>query len=448
MMMKNGGSYYPSPYKTTPFNGMLNNFGVGSHGVPSFYNLQLQQGPQQQQQQQQQQQKTKKHLIHEQSHDTAPNILSFKLYDLDTTDNNEIIRLIFSFAGVSYKNKRLRQDEWIKIKEHMSFEHLPILRINHDFKIFQLHAIIRYLAREFHLYGTGQHDHAIVDIVYETIREFQEKISQQNNNSSINHEQTLHQLIIDISTIYLKQLENFYEIFNRHGPFYLGSHISLADLIVYDTINYLIKIDTKLLDNFSHLKEAYQRLEKHPRLLNYLNTKNNNNEIKKHHKSPHSHRHTTKSPVPNAPPHQHRHRSHEGHELGHRHYHHRHHHHHHHHRHNSKEPTPLLQTKQRSIISSKSPTISRKDIEQPPLVPKKKQPSVRSSQSPSVSTKDIEPAPPPAPQTKKRSIRSSKSPSSSRKDKEPTPLRATDVIPPPPPPPTIPQPPPPPINYH
>ncbi|CAF1047882.1 unnamed protein product [Rotaria sp. Silwood1] len=454
MMRKNAASFYPPPYKATPFNGMPNNFGVGPPSVPSFYNLQLQHGQQQQQQQQpKKQQRSKKHLINEQNHDnTIPNIPSFKLYDLDTNDNNEIIRLIFSFADVSYKNKLLTQDEWIRIKEHMLFEHLPILRINHDFKIFQLHAIIRYLAREFHLYGTGQHDHAIVDIIHETVREFREKIFQQNNNSSANNEQTLHQLIADHSTTYLKQLENFYEIFNRRGPFYLGSHVSLADLIVYDTINHLVKIDTKLLDNYSHLKDAYRRLEKHPRLSNYMNIKTNNNEIQKyhhhHHRSPQSRRHATKSPLPNIPPHQHRHRSHEGSESGHYHYHHHHHHHHPHHRRHSKEPTPLLQTKQRSMISSKSPTISRKEIEPPPPIPPTKQQLVRSSQSPRVSTKDIESSPP-IPQTKQRPIRTSKSPSSSRKDKEPTPLRATDVIPPPPPPP-IPQPPPPPsiINEH
>ncbi|CAF0973993.1 unnamed protein product [Rotaria sordida] len=442
MMMNNSGGFYPARYnKSTPFNGLSNTFTIGRSSVPPFYNAKLQQG------QQQQQQKPKKHLINEQNHDTISNIPSFKLYDLDTNDNSEIIRLIFSFADVSYKNRRLRQDEWVKIKEQMPFEYLPILRINHEFIIFQLHTIIRYLAREFHLYGTGQHDHAIVDIVHETIREFREKIFQQINNSSNNNvEQTLHHLITHYSTTYLQQLENFYGIFNRQGPFYLGSYISLADLIVYDMINYLIKIDKKLLDSYSHLKEAYRRLEKHPRLFNYINAKINNNEIKKHHhKSPsESRRHTTKSPIPDVPPHQHRHRSYEGHESGHYH-HHRHHHHHHrhpHHRNHSKEPTPHSHTKQRPMTLSQSPSISTKNIEPPPI-PQTKQQSVRPSHSPSVATKGIElPPPPPVPQTKQRSIRSSKSPSSSRKDKELTPLRATDVIPPPPPP--IPQPPPPP----
>jgi glutathione S-transferase len=262
--------------------------------------------------------------------------------------------LIFSYAGISFKDKRIKEDEWNKIKDQISFEELPILRVNNQFRIYHLHAIIHYLAREFHLYGTGKHDHAVVDIILETIRPLQEKILEQSKNS----EENSHALLIDSSTIYLKQLEKCYEIFHHHGPFYLGSQISLADLIVYDTINYLIKIDRKLLENYSHLKEARRRLEKNPRIINYINTKTYQ-QIKK---SPLTQRHRTKSPTPNLTSHHHRHRSHDEHRL------HHHHHHHHHHRRHSKEPTPFSQTK-RSIRSSKSPSVAKKEKESTDAIP-------------------------------------------------------------------------------
>jgi glutathione S-transferase len=348
MIIATTGGYYPSHYGSTPFNGISNNYSIPAPSIPPYYN-----NPTFQQQQQPQHR-----LINQQNNE---NISSFKLYDIDKNSHSEIIRLIFSYADVSYKDKRLKEDEWNKIKDQMSFEQLPILRINNQYKIYHMHAIIRHLAREFHLYGTGKHDHAIVDIIIETTRQLQEKIFEQLKNST-DHEQTLRQIITDDSTIYLKQLENFYEIFNRHGPFYLGSHISLADLIVYDTINYLIKIDKNLLENYSHLKEARRRLEKHPRILNYINTKTNN-QIKK---SPKIRRHKTKSPTPNITSdhhNHHRHRSHEGHKSSHHHHHHC----HHHHRRHSKEPTPFSQTKQRSVRSSKSPSITKKDKEPTPL---------------------------------------------------------------------------------
>ncbi|CAF2998527.1 unnamed protein product [Rotaria socialis] len=484
MMNNNGGGFYPSPYTSTPLNGIRSNFNVVTPpAVPSYYNLPFQQG-------QQAYQNSQQRLINQQNHENTPKLLLFKFYDLDKNNDNEIVRLIFSFVGVTYKNKRYQQDEWNKVKEQMQFENLPILRTNNQFKIFQINTIIRYLAREFHLNGMGQGDHVIIDMVHETVREFREKIFDQNKDDSTDFEQKLRQIIADHSPTYLKQLEKYYEIFNRPGPFYLGSHPSLADLLVYDTINYLIKVDKKILDNYSRLKDTRRRLEKHPRLINYLNAKNNNNENKSQDQTVTlPQRNRTKSPIQNGTSHQHRHQSHEQQEALNRRHHH-HHHHHHHHGHHSKEPTPvtpkkhqevrqsnspsiskkekestsLRQSKQRSIRSSNSPNNSIKDKELTTLSQAKKR-SVRSSKSPNNLTKDKDSKSPnnltkdkdstppsqtkqrssnspvsstkdkdstPPSQTKQKSVRSSKSPSTSNTEKEATPLRTTDVPPPPP----------------
>jgi len=354
-MITNGGGYYPSHYGSTPYIGVSNSYGIGHHSLPPYYNPTYQPQPQPQSQPQHP-------PINQQN---TENIPSFKLYDIDTNNHSEIIRLIFSYADVSYKDKRLKQEEWDKIKDQMTVDQLPILRINNQYKMYHLHAILRHLAREFNLYGTSRHDHAIVDTILETIRPLQEKIYQELKNST-DHKQTLRKLITDDSTIYLKQLENFYDVFNRNGSFYLGSNISLADLVVYDTINYLIKIEPKLLENYSHLKESRRHLDKNSRISNYLNIKNNNRIKTVHKKSPQPSRYRTKSPTSDLSPshhhhHHHRHRSNEEHKSSHRyhccHY-------HHHHRYHSKEPTPLSQRKRRP---SKSPSISKKEKEPTPL---------------------------------------------------------------------------------
>jgi glutathione S-transferase len=334
MMIGNGAGFFPPPYiglpnnynqgpppiqqgvPPPPFIGLPNNYNQGpppiQQGVPppSYYGSAFQAY---------QQPNNAQNCVNN------SNCSVFKLYDLETNNQNEIIRLLFSFAGISFKDKRLKQDEeeYDKIKDQ-----LPILRINNQFKIFHLHAIARYLAREFRLYGNDSHDQAIVDTIIETTRCFQEKIFEQIQNSTNLEERKiiLTQFIKDHAEKYLNQLEKCYKIFNRHGPFYLGSHISLADLIVYDTIKSLIDIDSKLLDNYSHLKEARRRLEKYPQLANYLN-KTKNNKIKKK-------RHATVSPTSNHQRHhQHRHRSHDEHQSTHR----------------SRRLTPILQTRQESI---------------------------------------------------------------------------------------------------
>ncbi|CAF0947601.1 unnamed protein product [Adineta steineri] len=445
-MMNNPANYYTPPYGTTAFSGMPN-YGAGSPPVPYYYNVQFPQqqatSPLQQQQKPEKQQKPKyPHAPPNQKNNE--NISLFKLYDIEKNRYSTIIRLIFSFVGVPYKEKHFKPDELSKIKEKMPYQQLPILRVHNQFKIFQLHAIIRYLAREFNLYGRSKHDQVVVDDIVEIARQFQEKIFEQINNST-NYEQSILQFIIDSSVIYLKQLEGFFAIFDHHGPFYLGLHISLADLMVYDVISYLIKVDGKLLDSYSHLKEARRQLEKHPGVADFIQVKTPDpNKSHHHHKSPHTHRRQTKSPTPNSNSQQQQHHHHR------HHHHHRrrsveggksnHHHHHHYHcpyhrRKNSKEPTPSSQTKQPSIRSSKSPSILINEKESTPL-PSAKQQIIRQSKSPNPSRKDKESPHPsrkdkestPLAHIKQRLIRSSASPGANKPEKKSTTISANTTL--------------------
>ena len=328
MMLTNGSSYYPPSYGSGAFNKLPHpNYAVRSaaHQPSSPYYKNSYQ-------------RTSPNV--KPSAANVPSIPTYRLYALETNQYHEIIRLIFTYAGISYKDKRLQDDEWMKMKDEQSVDQLPILRINSDIKIYHLHAILRYLAREFHLYGTDKYEQALVDIILETVRPLEDKIVQ-----DIADEDKLRKILIDDAPNYLKQLENCYAVFHRHGPFFLGSRVSLADLIVYHLLTYLIKIDSKLLDNYSHLKQARRRLQKHPNMFNYLNK---------------IERQRTKSPTPDKIVIQQRHRSHDEQHSNHYHHHRRHHHHHHiHHRHHSKEPTPPTQRKQTTRLS-KSPSISIK----------------------------------------------------------------------------------------
>jgi len=290
-MINNGLGFFPSPYGSTPFiNCDQWPPSVQQNIAPSYYN------PSYQQQQQTHQQIT--------NGENDTNSSFFKLYDFEGNNQSEIIRFLFSVAGISFKDKRVKQEEWERVKDRIPIQKLPILRVNNQMKIYYLNAIVRYLAREFHLYGTGNNDHTIVDIIFELNYEFQKKLFEQINNSMDNEQKKLilTQFLTDHGLNYLNQLEKLFKIFNRQGPFYLGTQISLADLIVYQTINYFIDIDSKLLDNYSHLQQARHHLEKHPQLANYFNKKNFKIKEKRHKSVPPVSRHTH---------HEHRHRSHD-----------------------------------------------------------------------------------------------------------------------------------------
>ncbi|CAF4511328.1 unnamed protein product, partial [Rotaria magnacalcarata] len=77
-------------------------------------------------------------------------------------------------------------------------------------------------------------------------RRFQEKLFEQMNNSTTLEQQkaNLTQFLADHATDYLNQLENIDQILHYpQGPFYLGCQISIADLVVYQTITYLLDLD-------------------------------------------------------------------------------------------------------------------------------------------------------------------------------------------------------------
>ncbi|CAF1402645.1 unnamed protein product [Rotaria sp. Silwood1] len=318
MIGNSEGSSYTQTYGPTTFTGLPNNWNQGSQSIQQSQQSSYYDSSYQHEQQHYQQ------SIIEQNNYKFP---IFKLYDFGRNNRNDIVHFIFSFVGIPFTEKRIKQNEWNRVKNLIPIQQLPILRVNKQFKLYNLNVIVRYLAREFNLYGTGNYEHAIVDIILELTRQFQEIFFEQINKSTNVEQQKifLTQFITDHATNYLNQLENSYEIFHYNGPFYLGSQISIADLIVYQTISYLIDIQPKLLDNYPNLQKARYCLEKYPQLTNYLN--------KKHFKIKQK-RHATVPPTLRQVNHHQRHRSYDENKSS-----------HYHHRQKSNEPTTPLQIK-------------------------------------------------------------------------------------------------------
>lgn len=443
-MMNSGVNFYPSAYGPPSYPGLPNTYGVTSPSIPNYYNTRYAQPqpkseqsaaalqpqpippakPNHRQQPQSstyhyQQQQQQQHQSRLNSQQQGEGHTSYKLYDLHGSSQGDLIRLIFAYVGVPYKDKRLKHDEWMKIKEQIPFQQLPILRVDGQFRICHLHAIIRYLAREYKLYGADKYDQAIIDMITEIARQLQEKLFEQTDTPAARAtpDRSLQDLITDFALAYLKQFEQLYSIFDRRGPFYLGTQVSLADLIVYNTINHLIKIDAKLLDNYARLKEARRNLEKHPGIADFIKGKPTEPSKTHRRRSLQGHRHRTKSPTPNANTYR-QHRGQRRSEDRHKSAHHHHHYYHcpYHERRRSRDPAPASHSKPQSDESLQTPTLMTEDKE-PVATTKPKPQASRASRSPSSLRKPKERTPSLNP--KQRLIRSSISPSIRKAEKEP-----------------------------
>jgi glutathione S-transferase len=201
---------------------------------------------------------------HERKRDaTSSGRIRLKLYDLETHEQSDIIRLLLTFANIPHKDERLTYEQWITMKEHRPFlfDQLPVLRVAKTTKIAHCDAILRYLAREFDFYGKNNRDHAIIDTLIEIHRSYRETISLIDDGQ--------HMIRLDHLRLALERMEHVFDSYRCHGPFFFDSYVSLADLIVCHTTNDLTHAERTLLNNYPHLKRIRSRLEKYPSLVNF-----------------------------------------------------------------------------------------------------------------------------------------------------------------------------------
>nr|XP_034305106.1 probable glutathione S-transferase 8 [Crassostrea gigas] len=98
---------------------------------------------------------------------------AYKLMYFDTKGRAEVIRLAFAVAGQSFEDKRipLSMEEWQTVKPTIPQKQLPCLQVDGRL-IPQSRAIMRYLAREFGLYGDNNDENTRVDVIIGTAEDF------------------------------------------------------------------------------------------------------------------------------------------------------------------------------------------------------------------------------------------------------------------------------------
>ncbi|XP_033746348.1 S-crystallin SL11-like isoform X2 [Pecten maximus] len=96
----------------------------------------------------------------------------YRMIYFDGRGRAEPIRLALAVAGQAYEDKRIKDnEEWEKVKSDMPQEALPVFSVDGDV-ISQSSAILRYVAREYGLYGDGNKSMTKVDTIISTYEDF------------------------------------------------------------------------------------------------------------------------------------------------------------------------------------------------------------------------------------------------------------------------------------
>ncbi|XP_060565093.1 glutathione S-transferase 1-like isoform X2 [Ruditapes philippinarum] len=203
----------------------------------------------------------------------------YKLTYFDVRGRGEIPRLLLTYAGVKFEDKRLKVDsngncnEWIELKPKMPQRVLPVLEV--DGKLLsQSLTICRYLAREFGLCGKTSWEQALVEQVVDTMDDLRaevakwiyEKDTEKKDEIGSHLRSEIYPKFFGILEDILKENE---ENNNRSG-YLVGDSLTLADLSVFETFTFPLSIHPDILDDHLELQEHRKRIETHKHLADYI----------------------------------------------------------------------------------------------------------------------------------------------------------------------------------
>lgn len=132
-------------------------------------------------------------------------------------------------------------------------------------------SIARYLARQLKLNGKDELESAQCDVVADTMNEINEAYYRAWFHISDEKEKEREQnkFKVEFLPLKLKGLETLFNTYGN-GTWAVGRDVTWADLLVYDSIENVLKIDEQALENFPTLKKNREAVQKLPRIAEYL----------------------------------------------------------------------------------------------------------------------------------------------------------------------------------
>ncbi|XP_069141201.1 S-crystallin SL11-like isoform X2 [Argopecten irradians] len=154
----------------------------------------------------------------------------YKLTYFGLRGRAELIRLTLSLAGQEFEDKRVGYDEFVKIRNDLPQNQLPILEFDGQV-LCQSMTIVRYLAREYDLYGENNLQSATVDTVLDTVVDiYSDFVQMYYEQDAARKEEAAKRLNDTSMPRYLSILGKILRQNNDGNGWIVGSKITVADL--------------------------------------------------------------------------------------------------------------------------------------------------------------------------------------------------------------------------
>jgi glutathione S-transferase len=195
---------------------------------------------------------------------------TYKLYYFNGRGRAEICRLVFAAAGEKFEDIRYEQDQWPSHKADMPLSQLPVLEFDGT-KLPQSMSIARFLAKQFHLAGKDNFEQAKVDAFVDTINDtLTNFLSTYYEKDETKKQELQKKYFAEELPKHLQNLENLGKLYGNGGSYFVGSHLTWADLYFYVASEYLLESAADCLNKNPWLKQNHAEVEKQPRIAEYL----------------------------------------------------------------------------------------------------------------------------------------------------------------------------------
>ena len=194
----------------------------------------------------------------------------YSLHYFDGRGRAETTRLVFAQAGQKFEDLRHTHEEWAKLKPQMPLGQLPVLEFNGE-KLPQSISIARYVARQFNLAVKDELESAKCDVVADTIQEINDAYFRAWFAIKDEKQKELEQEKFKVDTVpqKLQGLEGLIKTYGN-GTWAVGNNVTWADLLIYDSIENLLKLNEQVLDKYPVLQQNRQAVKQLPNIAQYL----------------------------------------------------------------------------------------------------------------------------------------------------------------------------------
>ncbi|GFS27698.1 glutathione S-transferase [Elysia marginata] len=183
----------------------------------------------------------------------------------------EVLRLLFTYAGIPFENPTLRAVDWKCLMDKVPYGNLPALWIDHNI-YGEIHVVTRHIARSMGMLGATEAETLVVEAVLEQVRKLRESEILQKAFEEL--QERVDDNFEQAFTVILPQHFAFWEkhITDGCGPFIVASGMSVADIAIFDFVyqyRVYLPIDNVLV-NFRHLQALLNAVRTNQRLAVYI----------------------------------------------------------------------------------------------------------------------------------------------------------------------------------